>query len=224
MTLTPLSYIQWKQFNLMQDVAINQIDSIMWQAYQLERELSHLAYAVHGSLDPDSTVAPDFLVERYEVFVSRIALVTDMPRSDLLNTTPAYLDAIRLVNAFVTQADPVFADPQGQLAQRATRQALIQSIEQLGPLLGELTREANRATARFVDERNTPAARPGTRGHRTGRRAGGCAAAVCGACWCATCAARSCNTKDCKPFRASWPWPRKRPKPPTTARACSSPT
>ena len=154
-TLTPLSYIQWKQFNLMQDVAINQIDSIMWQAYQLERELSHLAYAVHGSLDPDSTVAPDFLVERYEVFVSRIALVTDMPRSDLLNTTPAYLDAIRLVNAFVTQADPVFADPQGQLAQRATRQALIQSIEQLGPLLGELTREANRATARFVDERNT---------------------------------------------------------------------
>jgi len=154
-TLTPLSYIQWKQFNLMQDVAINQIDSIMWQAYQLERELSHLAYAVHGSLDPDSTVAPDFLVERYEVFVSRIALVTDMPRSDLLNTTPAYLDAIRLVNAFVTQADPVFADPQGQLTQRATRQALIQSIEQLGPLLGELTREANRATARFVDERNT---------------------------------------------------------------------
>ena len=46
-TLTPLSYIQWKQFNLMQDVAINQIDSIMWQSYQLERELNHLAE--HGA-------------------------------------------------------------------------------------------------------------------------------------------------------------------------------
>ena len=153
-TLTPLTYIQWKQFNLMQDVAINQIDSIMWQSYQLERELGHLAYALHSSLDPDSTVQPDFLLERYEVFVSRIALVTDMPRSDLLNTTPAYAEALRLVNAFVAQADPVFADPPGLLAQRATRLALIQSVEQLEPALGELTREANRATARFVDERN----------------------------------------------------------------------
>ena len=97
-TLTPLSYIQWKQFNLMQDVAINQIDSIMWQSYQLERELGHLAYAMHSSLDPESTVEPDFLVERYDVFVSRIALVTDMPRSDLLNTTPAYIDGMRQVN------------------------------------------------------------------------------------------------------------------------------
>lgn len=153
-TLTPLSYIQWKQFNLMQDVAINQVDSIMWQSYQLERELSHLAYAVHSSIDPESRVETDFLVERYEVFVSRIALVTDMPRSDLLNTTPAYLNAIELVNAFVTQADPVFADPQGLLKQRAPRLALIESIEKIEPALGELTREANRATARFVDERN----------------------------------------------------------------------
>ncbi|MDZ4100237.1 MAG: ATP-binding protein [Hydrogenophaga sp.] len=154
-TLTPLSYIQWKQFNLMQDVAINQIDSIMWQAYQLERELSHLGYAVHASVDPASTISSDHLIERYEVFVSRIALVTDMPRSDLLNTTPAYIDGMRQVNAFVALADPVFADPQGRLALRDQRQALIQSIEQLEPALGELTREANRATARFVDERNT---------------------------------------------------------------------
>jgi signal transduction histidine kinase/HPt (histidine-containing phosphotransfer) domain-containing protein/ActR/RegA family two-component response regulator len=153
-TLTPLSYIQWKQFNLMEDVAVNQIDSIMWQSYQLERELSHLAYAMHSSTDLDAAVDTDFLVERYEVFVSRIAVVTDIPRNDLLNTTPAYLEAIRLVNGFVAEADPVFADPTGLLLQRASRQALIRTIEQIEPALGELTREANRATARFVDERN----------------------------------------------------------------------
>ncbi len=154
-TLTPLSYIQWKQFNLMQDVAINQVDSVMWQSYQLERELSHLAYALHSSLDEGSAIDTDHLTERYEVFVSRIALVTDMPRSDLLDTTPAYREALRLVNGFVAQADPVFAEPQGLLKQRAARESLIESAEQLEPALGELTREANRATARFVDERNT---------------------------------------------------------------------
>jgi two-component system, sensor histidine kinase len=153
-TLTPLSYIQWKQFSLMEDVAVNQIDSIMWQSYQLERELNHLAGAIHGSLDPDATVDVDHLVERYEVFVSRIAVVTDIPRNDLLNTTPAYREAIPLVNAFVAQADPVFADTAGLLQQRSARQSLIRSIEQIEPALGELTREANRATARFVDERN----------------------------------------------------------------------
>ncbi|MDO9133628.1 hybrid sensor histidine kinase/response regulator [Hydrogenophaga sp.] len=153
-TLTPLSYIQWKQFGLMQDVAINQIDSIMWQSYQLEREFSHLAHAIHSSFDPESKVDMDQLVERYEVFVSRISLVTDMPRSDLLNTTPPYREAIERVKAFVTEADPIFADPEGLLAQRALRQALVRSIEKNRPALGELTREANRATARFVDERN----------------------------------------------------------------------
>ena len=153
-TLTPLSYIQWKQFSLIEDVAVNQIDSIMWQSYQLERELSHLSSAIQVSLEPEDVLDVDHLVERYEVFVSRIAVVTDIPRNDLLNTTPAYLEAIRLVNAFVLEADPVFADTGELLQPRTARQALIRSIEQIEPALGELTREANRATARFVDERN----------------------------------------------------------------------
>ncbi|MDZ4282469.1 MAG: ATP-binding protein [Hydrogenophaga sp.] len=153
-TLTPLSYIQWKQFGLIEDVAVNQIDSIMWQSYQLERELSHLSSAIQVSLEPGAVLDVDHLVERYEVFVSRIAVVTDIPRNDLLNTTPAYLEAIRLVNAFVLEADPVFADTGELLQQRTARQALVRSIEQIEPALGELTREANRATARFVDERN----------------------------------------------------------------------
>ncbi|MDO8889237.1 MAG: hypothetical protein Q7V16_11715, partial [Hydrogenophaga sp.] len=147
-TLTPLSYIQWKQFSLIEDVAVNQIDSIMWQSYQLERELSHLSSAIQVSLEPEAVLDVDHLVERYEVFVSRIAVVTDIPRNDLLNTTPAYLEAIRLVNEFVAQADPVFADPGGLLQQRSQRQELIRTIEQIEPALGALTREANRATAR----------------------------------------------------------------------------
>ncbi len=153
-TLTPLSYIQWKQFGLMEDVAINQVDSIMWQSYQLERELGRLGSAIQVSLEPEAVLDADHLVERYEVFVSRIAVVTDIPRNDLLNTTPAYLEAIRLVNAFVVEADPVFADAGELLQPRTTRQSLVRSIEQIEPALGELTREANRATARFVDERN----------------------------------------------------------------------
>jgi two-component system, sensor histidine kinase len=41
-TLTPLAWIQWRQANMLDDISVNQVDSIMWQAYQLERELSRL--------------------------------------------------------------------------------------------------------------------------------------------------------------------------------------
>jgi two-component system, sensor histidine kinase len=40
------------------------------------------------------------------------------------------------------------------MGQHAQLNALIFSIDQALPVLGELTREANRAVARFVDERN----------------------------------------------------------------------
>ncbi len=84
-TLTPLTWIQWKQFRLMESANRNQVDALMWQAYQLEREFGRLGYTLHASTDPG--VSPDMageLQERYEVFVSRIGLLTELPRRDLL--------------------------------------------------------------------------------------------------------------------------------------------
>ena len=162
LTLSPLTYIQWQQFTLMRDTQVNQIDSVMWQAYQLERELSRLANTIHASVDPTASVGTEMLVERYEVFVSRIALVTDMPRRDLLDTTPAYINSIPRVLEFVAQADPLFADAQNLLVRSEQRRALIAPIERLEPLLADLTREASRATARFVDERNGQLREQGT--------------------------------------------------------------
>ena len=154
-TLTPLTWIQWKQFRLMESANRNQVDALMWQAYQLEREFGRLGYALHASLDEPSP--PDVageLQERYEVFVSRIGLLTDLPRRDLLEGTTAYEESIGKAQAFVQRADPLFADPDALMRDKPTRQALTLEVEQLAPRFGELTREANRATARLFDERN----------------------------------------------------------------------
>ena len=40
LTLTPLVWIQWQQFQVMKNLATHQLDSLTWQAYQLEREAS----------------------------------------------------------------------------------------------------------------------------------------------------------------------------------------
>ncbi|MBL8386720.1 MAG: hypothetical protein JNK17_00640, partial [Hydrogenophaga sp.] len=45
-TLTPLVWIQWRQYRMLEEASKNQVDSIMWQAYQLERELGRLEHAV----------------------------------------------------------------------------------------------------------------------------------------------------------------------------------
>jgi len=154
-TLTPLTWIQWQQFRLMESASSNQVDALMWQAYQLEREFGRLGYTLHASTDQEAS--PDLagdLQERYEVFVSRIGLLTELPRRDLLEGKPAYVDTINKARAFVERADPLFADPDALMRNRAARLALTQQVEELAPEFGELTREANRATGRLFDERN----------------------------------------------------------------------
>ena len=154
-TLTPLTWIQWKQFRLMESANRNQVDALMWQAYQLEREFGRLGYTLHASTD--AGVSPDMageLLERYEVFVSRIGLLTELPRRDLLESSAVYTDTIAKARTFVERSDPLFADPEALLRDRNALQALTREVEQLAPGFGELTREASRATARLFDERN----------------------------------------------------------------------
>ena len=153
-TLTPLAWIQWQQFKMLDDVSTNQVDSIMWQAYQLERELSVLDAQLHEAVINPEGVDPYGLTERYEVFLSRIDLLTKIPRRDLIEGTPEYTKAIGAINAFVAQADPMFAEPEALMQDRVKLVTLDAGLDMLLLPAAELTREANRAVARFVDERN----------------------------------------------------------------------
>ncbi len=155
LTLTPLGWVQWRQVQVLDDMSTNQVDSIMWQAYQLERELSRLDQVLHEAQLNPAVVDPWALLERYEVFLSRIHLLTKIPRRDLLENSPSYGAAYQQLKLFTETADPLFADPPSLLRKKASLQVLDSQIEVLAPLLTELTRDANRAVAVFVDERNS---------------------------------------------------------------------
>jgi signal transduction histidine kinase/ActR/RegA family two-component response regulator/HPt (histidine-containing phosphotransfer) domain-containing protein len=153
-TLAPLGWIQWQQVQMLQDVSRNQVDSIMWQAYQLERELDRLTQSLQGFATNSPEADGADLVERYEVFYSRIQLLTDMPRKDLLAHTAAYIQAVDQLKAFTALADPVFEQPDNIRARPEALEPLLAQAVGLKPALLDLTREANRSVARFVDERN----------------------------------------------------------------------
>ena len=153
-TLTPLGWIQWKQVRLLNDLSNNQVDSIMWQAYQLERELFRLDKVVsRARLDPAS-IDPYELLTRYEIFLSRIDQITGVPRRDLLESSDPYAQATGAVDRFIDLADPLFVEPNQLIASPLKLAEVNERIQAMLPLMGELTREANRAGARFLDQRN----------------------------------------------------------------------
>jgi signal transduction histidine kinase len=153
-TITPLAWIQWQQFRLLDDISSSQTESPMWHAYQLEIELHQLERALEqasGLRQP--LVSADDLSERYEIFLSRVGVLIDLPRRDDLDTQTAYVQALTGVVSFTQLAEPMMADPAAWLKQPAQVQRLLTRTQALRPLLAELTSVASRAMARVEDER-----------------------------------------------------------------------
>lgn len=160
-TLIPLGWLQWRQWQMLHDTDARQVDSLMWQAYQLERELGHLDQMVLAVDEPSSNIAPEDLQERYEIFLSRINLLRDIPRRDLLEAWGGFETALKQVDQFKQLADPLFVDAARLMSDKAALGRVHTAADALSPTLSELTREANRAVARFVDERNSQLRRQG---------------------------------------------------------------
>jgi signal transduction histidine kinase/DNA-binding NarL/FixJ family response regulator len=154
LTLAPLGWVQWQQFKLLNSVANNQVDAITWNTYELERELNRLGRQIERASQPGSLVSAEMLKERYDVFLSRIELLARGPRRALLEGSPAYTTAMNQLKAFVAETLPQFEQTQALLDSPERLKALTLSIDRLEPELLGLTRQASRAAARFVDERN----------------------------------------------------------------------
>lgn len=153
-TLTPLGWLQWRQWQMLQNTETQQVDSIMWQAYQLEHELGRLNQVMLEAGKSGSTLQPEDLQERYEIFLSRINLLTEIPRRDLLDAWGGFDPVLQKIEIFKRDAEPLFSNPQRLLSDSVSLNRLHTAAQELSPALSELTREANRAVARFVDERN----------------------------------------------------------------------
>jgi signal transduction histidine kinase len=152
-TLTPLAWIQWQQFALLDDISSSQTESPMWHAYQLESELHQLERAVELASASRPTVSADELSVRYEIFLSRVGVLIDLPRRDDLDTQTVYKQALAGLVVFTQMAEPMFADPSAWIKQPAQVRRVLQHTQALRPLLAELTSVASRAMARVEDER-----------------------------------------------------------------------
>jgi len=142
----------WLQARL--DGLINQAElladnNITWSFFQLETEFHALQDALQALPATTPRVPPQALVrarERYEIFVSRIALVDPQRVHAELPGTPQHLETLHMLNQFVRHADPLLSDealapltPQALAALRNEADELVVPVHELALLASQFT-------------------------------------------------------------------------------------
>lgn len=152
--LSPTAVIQVKQSQLIHQLTNTQYDSITWQFFQLEREHVKLLRMLDRALEGKALPSADEFVELYEIYVSRVNLIKEHQRTDLIDRSPVYVKLLSELDAIIALADPVFAQPEGLLSKVRELEDVSRSLWEVEPTLREMSREASRATSLYLDERN----------------------------------------------------------------------
>lgn len=152
--MTPIVVVQLRQAQLINELTDTQYDSVTWQFFQLEREQAKLQRVLDRALERKENPTADELVERYEIYVSRLILIKDYQRTDLIDRSVSYPRLIKELDALVEWADPLFAEPDGLLARQLELGQLSTGLLMVEPLLSEMSREASRATSLYLEEKN----------------------------------------------------------------------
>ena len=154
LTLVLLGWVQWRQYQLLYDTSNRQVDRLMWQAAELMRERDRFASALREALAQGTAMDVDHLSERYEVFVSRMALIDRIPRRDLLESSPVYRHTMGALRSYVEVADRVMTDPDAMLRDPQRLALLVPPLEPLENQLFVLSAHAHAASQQLVTERN----------------------------------------------------------------------
>lgn len=142
-----VGWVQWRQSVLMSQASLVGGDNMMHFLYQADNEYLRLreswprpGLAAPG--DAQHTSAMEALSLRYEIFVSRIAVLRNALRRHDLREETVVMDAISRAEGFIARADPVF-DPGAPLPAWADLVVLSADLDALGTSMRELSRSAS---------------------------------------------------------------------------------
>ncbi len=132
-------------------------NNITWSFFQLETELHGLQDALGAAVADGAAPTPEALErlrERYEIFVSRIALVDPQHVHAPIPDTPRHLQTLQALQAFVREADPVLDAQRAAPPTPQALQALRQHAAQLAAPVHELSRLASHFTVERAEQRD----------------------------------------------------------------------
>ena len=148
MVMAGLLVLQITQHQAIRAGNSSQADMVSTLVFQFEREFLRFRHALDSSVN--SRVPPDLdaLIQRYDIFISRLHLLRDNPSTSELLQLPAYRDTLPQVDALIVRTDLALAQTPLVVT---TLAALLSEFNSLGPDIQTLSMSANSLIARTVE-------------------------------------------------------------------------
>ncbi|HSW09041.1 ATP-binding protein [Aquabacterium sp.] len=151
-TLLAAAFVQVRQYALLNLTVQNQNDYLVLSLYQLETE--YLRLREQWRMDLDTAAGnPAPLQLRYDIFLSRAALLRAERAQQLIGRVPNAQQVLRQIDSFSSRADLYLSsEPRGPLSPQAAR-ALLADLIGLGDPIHQLLLDATHQVASQVTER-----------------------------------------------------------------------
>ena len=151
-TLLAAAFVQVRQYALLNLTIQQQDDYLVLSLYQLETEYLRLRERWRQDLDT-AAADPSALQLRYDIFLSRAALLRTERAARLLRQVPNAQQALRQIDTFASRADLYLSgEPRGPLSRQAAR-ALLDELVTLADPIHQLLLDASHQVAVQVTER-----------------------------------------------------------------------
>jgi len=154
LALATAGYLQWRQYELLDNTTQYQNDALGWSFIQLENEHLRLRNRMQAALAEPTPGDAESLQTRYEVFVSRIGLIDHERAAAIMRDQARYAPAIDQLRAFVAVADRHFGEKTRlPLTPDALRVLMVQ-LDRLSAPLHELSLATSHLLSLRVSQRN----------------------------------------------------------------------
>ncbi len=155
LVLLAVAYVQWRQYQLLDNATHFQNDALGWSFSQLETEQLRLRNQVQASLLGATPPDRGALQLRYDIFVSRIGLIDHERAARIMMDQRSYAPAITLVRAFVADADRLLGEKPIEALTPQALQHLLDGLDALTVPLHDLSLGASHLLYERATQRNS---------------------------------------------------------------------
>ncbi|MEO3714359.1 ATP-binding protein [Roseateles flavus] len=154
MALGGMGWLQIRQYQLLDATERYQDDYLVWSLFQFEAEALRLRLVIEQMLGSSPTVDADQVVQRYEIFVSRLSLIESEHATLILRKHPDYKLTLERTRAFIRWADGLPLNARLVTGQPERLREVLDRLESLADPIRELSLTASHFVAAQVSERN----------------------------------------------------------------------
>ncbi|HLO94842.1 MAG TPA: hypothetical protein VK195_11030, partial [Burkholderiaceae bacterium] len=154
LALGGMGWLQLRQYQLLDATERYQDDYLVWSLFQFETEALRLRLALEQVLGSSPAVDAEQVVQRYEIFVSRLSLIESEHATLILREHPDYKLTLERTRAFIRWADGLPLNSQLVKEQPERLREVLDRLESLADPIRELSLTASHFVAAQVSERH----------------------------------------------------------------------